>query len=64
MKGKAMTTENTTDAAELDRLREHNKQLLAELKTERTATRPLRTHCRPPKALKALGAHAGMNLLF
>ena len=32
-----MTTENTTDAAELDRLREHNKQLLAELKAERTA---------------------------
>ncbi len=32
-----MTTENTTDTAELDRLREHNKQLLAELKAERTA---------------------------
>ena len=32
-----MNENTTTDTTELDRLREHNKQLLAELKAERTA---------------------------
>jgi hypothetical protein len=36
-----MTTENTTDAAELDRLREHNKQLLAELTAHKAAQEAL-----------------------
>lgn len=34
-----MSTENTPDTAELERLREHNKQLLSELKAERAANK-------------------------